>query len=30
MVCFDMGWLDILEETGPMLELIEIDWGMRT
>lgn len=30
MVSLHMGWLGVLEEAGPMLELIEEDRGMGT
>ena len=30
MVSLYVGWFDILEEAGPMLELIEVDRGMGT
>jgi hypothetical protein len=30
MVSLYMGWLGVLEEAGPMLELIEEDRGMGT
>lgn len=30
MVGLHVGWLDVLKEVGPMLELVEVDRGMRT
>lgn len=30
MVGLHMRWLDVLEEVGPMLELVEVDRGMGT
>ena len=30
MVRLHVGWLDVLEEAGPMLELVEVDRGTGT
>lgn len=30
MVSFHMGWLGVLEEVGPVLELVEVDRGTGT